>query len=1115
MSELARRLRRVPLERRVKFLELLKGENAPKAQDGPVPRARDATARQDTAPLSYAQNTLWFLDRLSPGVRAYNLIIAFWVDGALDVAALERALGLVVARHEALRTSLRDLPEGPRQVIEAEVPVTLATVPVPGADPDERSARARELAEEAVREPFDLGAGPLWRARLLQTEPSRHLFAFVVHHAVFDAASSEVVTGELLELYLSLTQGRPATFADLRVQYADFAIWQRETLSGRRLDELERFWSERLRGAPVLELPTDLPRPVEFTYRGTEAAGPIPGEVIDGVHRLARAMGVTPYPVYLAVFAELLRRYTAQEDLVVGCSTSIRGQLELQGLVGFFVNMLALRVDASGTPTFRTLVTRADSVLRDSLAHLDLPFERVVQATSPTRDPSRSPLVQVAFLMPQQPWEVTAPGLGIELEEPATGTSKFDMTWQVREAGDDSSLTVEYCTDLYTADTLDAMITHYVRLLTALVEEPDRVVGDLDMLSPDEHAQLLAHGSGPRRDFGPATVHGRFAEQAAGTPDAVAVVHGDDSIRYAELDAAANRLAHALRERGADTGGLVALCLPRGIDYVTAVLATLKAGAAFVPLDPQAPPDRIAGLLDDAKPSVVVSRSPEAAALPAHAPVLLLDELTDSPAARPAAAPEAAAGPDDLAYVLYTSGSTGRPKGVLIEHHSVTSFVAAVGELFAMNEADRVLGYAACTFDVSVFEMFGALLHGARLHIASDADRLDVDRLQALLETAGITVMDMPPAVMALLDPDRLGSLRIAFVGGEAFPGDLVNRWNTVCRFFNGYGPTECTVTMVVQECAGHWDTSPPIGLPIADHVAHVLDEHLRPVPYGVAGELVIGGAGLARGYLNQPALTREKFVADPFGTAPGGRLYRTGDLVRRLRNGALVFLGRLDRQIKVRGVRIEPGEIEAVLAAHPDVRQVQVEAWTDPHGTNRLVAYVVRDEQAEVSAQELRAFVADKMPATMVPQHVVQLPEFPLTSSGKIDTRALNTSDILGGVDPGTATAPRTEMERILAEDLFLPMLRNEVVDVTANFFEMGGSSLQAAQLISGIRRRFGTEISTADFFRDPTIEGLAVVVEQRRAAALDDASLLDMIEQMSEEDVARLTASDKGEAG
>ncbi|MEV6032887.1 amino acid adenylation domain-containing protein [Nonomuraea sp. NPDC052116] len=1107
MTDLKSRLARVPLDRRMRFLDLLRTSGDGTVPDRPVRRRRGLTA-----PLSYSQNLLWFLDRLTPGVPAYNLVFGMWLSGPLDAAALEAALAEVVARHETLRTSLRDSAEGPVQVIASEVPVRLPVVPVTGVDGREVHERARELAERAAQRPFDLGDGPLWRAELLRVAPEEHLFVFVVHHVVFDAVSAQVFLAEIVELYAAHRQGRAPDLPDLPVQFADFAIWQREWLSGARLDDLLRFWRERLRDAPVLELPTDRPRPTEFSYRGANALNPVEGRLIEGAHRLAREMGVTLYPVYVAAFAELLRRYARQDDLLIGCSTSVRGRLELQPLIGFFVNMLALRVDAGGAPTFRELVRRTDAVLRDSFARVDLPFERVVQEVAPIRDPSRSPLVQVAFLMPDQARTMELEGLRVEFEEPDTNTTKFDMTWQLTEAGDESSLNVEYSTDLFDQATVDSMVGHYCELLAALVADPDRRAAEVDIPAGQEQVELLERWNGPVRSVEDATVHEVFAARAAKTPGAVAVVAGDDRLTYGELNAAADRLAALLREHGAGPGRLVALCLPRGLDYPVAALAVLKSGAAFVPIDPEAPADRIAKLLADAEPCAVVTRSAHPG-LPFGGPVeLVLDDLADDLAARADGDSPPLSGPQDLAYVLYTSGSAGTPKGVRIRHRSVVNFVASVRELFDLTPDDSVLGYAAHTFDVSVFEMFAALLAGARLHVALEAERLDLDRLQDLLEEAGITVIDLPPAVMALLDPARLDRLRISFAGGEAFPGDLVNRWNKVSRFFNGYGPTECTVTMIVQECEGEWDGSPPIGLPMANHVAHVLDDDLRLVPYGVPGELVIGGEGLADGYLNRPELTREKFVPDPFGTAPGGRLYRTGDLVKRRRDGAIVFLGRVDRQIKIRGVRIEPGEIEAVLAAHSEVRQAQVIPWSDAHGQRHLVAYVACVSGAPGIEAALRAAVAEKLPAAMVPQYVVVLTELPLTSSGKVDTSALPPPDT--GLREGGAGAepPATETERILAEELVGPVLRADVVDATANFFESGGSSLQAAQLISGIRRRFGVQITVADFFHDPTIRGLATVVDAQRAPSADD-DLLAVIEAMSEEEVERIMDDRTGE--
>ncbi|MGC5033782.1 non-ribosomal peptide synthetase [Micromonospora sp. DT229] len=1108
MSELRQRLARLPLERRVQFLALLRGGTDGRVADRPTPRPRG-----DTAPLSYSQDLLWFLDRLSPGMSAYNVIAAIWLRGHLDVGALRDSLATLVRRHEPLRTSLRESADGPMQVIAAEVPVELPLTVVEGDTPEVRRARGRALLQDRAAAPFDLGAGPLWRAELYRTGEDEHLLAWIVHHSVFDATSSEVFAGELAATYGAAVEHREVHLPELPIQYADFAIWQREWLTGSRLERLTAYWREKLRDLPVLELPTDRPRPEQFTYRGADARKPVAGGLVEAAHRLARELGVTPYPVYVAAFFVLLHRYSQQDDLVVGCSTSVRGRLELEHLIGFFVNMLALRVDVGGDPSFADLVRQVDGVVREAFANVDLPFERVVQAVAPVRDPSRSPVVQVTFLLPQQPQRLRMQGLEVEFEQPPATTSKFDMTWQMYEAGDSSSIDVEYSTDLYDAGTIDGMQTHYVQLLAELVGAPGQPVSQAVILPEADRAELVERWNGLVRPVPETTVDGWFAEVAARAPDAVAVVAGDEQVTYGDLEAAANRLARLLRGHGAGPGERVALCLPRGADYVTAVLATLKAGAAFVPLDPAHPPERILALIADAAPRVVVTHAALTAGFPSRTTdsvqVVELDRAADLLAGHPPTAPAPAADPSDLAYVLYTSGSTGTPKGVLIEHRSVVNFIGSAQRLFELTPADRVLGYASYTFDVSVFEMFAALLTGARLHIALEAERLDVERLQSVLEDGGITVIDLPPTVMALLDPARLDRLRISFVGGEAFPAGLVNAWNKVSRFFNGYGPTECTVTMTVQECEGSWEGSPPIGLPMDNHVAHVLDQHLALVPHGVPGELVIGGAGLARGYLNAPELTGEKFVPDPFGTAPGGRLYRTGDLVRRRRDGAIVFLGRVDRQIKIRGVRIEPGEIEAVLAAVPGVRQGYVEAWADQRGQRHLVAYVGAPGEPPPTAEVLRAHLAERLPAMLVPQYLVVLPALPLTSSGKVDRRALPPPDATARAGGDRITAPRTEAEKILAEEFFGPMLETPDVDVDTSFFELGGSSLQAAQLISKLRRRFDVEIGVADFFRDSTIAGLAVLVERQRAAKLDDDHLLDLLETMSDEDVARFLRS------
>lgn len=670
-------------------------------------------------------------------------------------------------------------------------------------------------------------------------------------------------------------------------------------------------------------------------------------------------------------------------------------------------------------------------------------------------------------------------------------------------------------------------------------------------LSPDEQEWLLAVGSGRQRPVPAQSADQWFAAQARATPDAVAVVAGSVQLRYAELDAAANRLAWLLNSRGVGREDLVAVCLPRGHEYAVAVLAVLKAGAAFVPLDPADPPARAAALLADAAPTAVLTAGDPSRWLAAGAgtppAVLAMDQAAREAADCPGDRPPATPAPDDLAYVLFTSGSTGRPKGVMIEHHSVVNFVAAVRDLFALTAGDRVLGYAAHTFDVSIFEIFAALLTGAQLHVALDADRLDLDRLQKLLAEAGITVVDLPPSVMGLLDPSRLDALRIAFVGGEAFPGKLVTAWNRVSRFFNGYGPTECTVTMITYECTGSWHTSPPIGHPLDNHVAHVVDSELRLVPPGVAGELAIGGAGLARGYLNQPELTRSRFVRDPFGTAPDGRLYLTGDLVRRQPDGALVFLGRVDRQLKVNGVRVEPGEIEAALVALPGVRQAYVDVAGGPTPERRLVAYVGAPGTSPPTGAQLREALVRQLPARLVPQRLVVLPRLPLTSSGKVDARALPEPD-LPGVDlanadlanadraapepatpePATPERPtesaagtagaRTagdDPERVIAEEVVGPILQVSEVDTGADFFALGGGSLQAARVISALNRRFQVQVTVAEFMRAPTVAALAALVERQRLAALPEDQLLAVLAEMPEEEVERIMEERAGAGG
>ncbi len=1062
----------------------------------------------EQVPASYEQRTLWFLDRLTTGDASYHTGVLFTLTGELDEEALRRAFANVVERHESLRTVFVDTPDGPAQRILSAVDIDLPVTEAAGGNAASRRGHARQLAVADTRAPFDLSCGPLWRARLLRLGPAEHAMILVAHHIVVDGWSFEVFARDLTTCYRAELGDPQAVLAPLTVHYADYSQWQRELLDGPALDELTAYWRHQLADLPTVEFPTDRPRPTRMTYRGNRREQLLRTEVIDAVHALARAERTTPFVVYLTAFLILLHRYTGLTDTVVGSPSANRGRLETEPLIGFFATMLVLRTDLSGDPTVGELLGRVRDVVRGAFAHGELPFERLVDALRPPRDPARSPLFQVGFTAEEWSPPPALPGLAVEREYVDAGTSRFDLSWWVTARPDGLHIGVEYNSDLYDPETVDQLIAHYASALRGIVGAPGSRISDIALLSADERRELLTRWSGPVRPVREVTLAELIARQATAHPAAVALVTGGVEMTYAELDERASRLAHLLVDAGAGPDRPVALCLPREPELIVAMLAVLKAGAAYVPLDPAHPAARLAVILRDCNPATVVCIDSTAAALPDGFPTLRLDAERDRLASASPQPPSPRSGPHDLAYILYTSGSTGVPKGVAVEHRSVVNFLDAIRDQFDLCETDRMLGYAAVTFDVSVFEIFAALLYGGRLYLASDEQRLDVDRLQRLLVEAAITVTDLPPSVMALLDPVLLPELRIAFTGFEAFPGDLVDRWHEGRRFFNGYGPTECTVTMTVHECAGQQRGAVPIGYAMANHVAHVLDGRGEPVPYGVAGELVIGGVGLARGYLNQDELTRRVFYDDPFGTSPGGRLYRTGDLVRRRRDGALVFLGRIDQQVKIRGLRIELGAIESVLSGHLGVEHVAVDVRPDRRGERHLVAYLTA-AGGPLRPAELRSYAAAQLPGYMVPAYWVVLDALPRLSSGKVDRRALPTPDAAAAAVAGSGRGPATETERVLAEEILPAVVGLDRAGVTDDFFALGGNSLQAAQFVTRSARTFGVELGLADFLQFPTVADLAAVIDRRRTA---DEALLAQIEQMSDAEAARLLQIEGG---
>ncbi|MFE4594069.1 non-ribosomal peptide synthetase [Streptomyces laurentii] len=1077
---MTQRLAALPVERRTQFLARLRDYAQAVAGRGP-------TSRGDTGPtpLSHEQRSLRFFDHPAPDATACGAPLCLRLRGELNTDALRSALTAVVARHEALRTAIVTREGAPMQVVATAVPVGLPVLEAEGEDQEQRLAAARALVERLAGEPFDPSRTPMWRVALVRVAPNDHLFLLDLPAVLCDDRSRVLLLRELAEFYGSLSAGDVPRPADLPVQYPDYAVWQGDRSRSGELDSSASYWRERLAGVEVLEFPTDRPRGDTRTFAGDSGRFAVGHESMERAAELARETGVALFDVLAAAFFTLLHRYSGLDDLVIGSPDANRRHGALSSAIGLFTGMRVLRADLSGDPAFREVVRRVARVSAEAYEHGGLPFDELVDAVDPVIDPSRSPVFQIVFGVDGAATTTGLPGIGTSYETVRTGTSRFDMSWHLTEQpapGVDASLTVEFNTDLFDDESIARFAVHYDGLLRTLTAAPDTPVSAAEVLSPADKEFLTEAGRGPVRPVRETTVVAEFEARVQESPDSTAVLVSGVGTSYAELNARANRLAALLRERGAGPGARVGLCLRRNVDLPTAILAVLKTGAAYVPLDAGHPAARVAEIAADAELRVMIAHAEVAKAVRGvTAPVVTLDDVRGELAALPGHNPPLAAQPGDVAYVIYTSGSTGKPKGVLLEHRGVVNFVDSTRELFDLTPDDRVLGFASVTFDVSVFETFSALLTGARLCLATDDERLSVDRLQALMEQAGITVIDLPPTVMPLLAPEKFTDLRIAFVGGEAFSGELVNRWNPGRRLFNGYGPTECTVTMIVEECPGTWDASPPIGLPMTNHVAHVLDHDLRQVPVGVPGELVIGGAGLARGYLDRDELTAEKFIADPFGTAPGGRLYRTGDLVKRLADGRLVFLGRIDQQVKIRGLRIELGEVESALTGFDGIGPVSVRAWTDDIGDKHLVGYLTGVTEQQVPA--VREHLGTLLPSYMVPSYFVVLERLPLTSSGKVDWRRLPAPDTNRTAE-GRSDESLTATERGLLRDVLAPLLRDDRLGVHDDFFLAGGNSLQAVQLMSAINRRFGVEIALGDFFASPTVAHLAATIDTVRAA-------------------------------
>ncbi|MCS7475572.1 non-ribosomal peptide synthetase [Umezawaea endophytica] len=1044
-----------------------------KDRQTPAPAVLRARAAE-RGPLSYGQQRLWFLDRWLAGSPVYNTPVTLRFTGPLDAGRLAAAVSAVAARHDVLFTVFREGPDGPRQEVTDRRELPCPVVDVAEAD-------ARRLVEEDARRPFDLAEGPMLRAHLFRLAEDSHWLHLTFHHIACDGWSVEVFQRRLLEAYRT----GAATAEPQAVEYADYALWQRDVMAGASAARSLEAWTRALDGAPaVLDLGADRPRPAELSYRGRTEHFDLTGVPLAELEKFAADAGVTPYVALVAAFQALVARHSGSEDVVLGSPTAGRGPSALDEVMGFFADSLVIRTSLADDPTFRALVARTRAGVLDALSRSRVPFDVVVNHLHPERDLGYSPIVQVVFALHEEDDAgVLDDGVTFERSTVSTGTAKYDLTWSVFRRADGLRLEVEYATDLFDAETVRAFVGHWETLLRRVVVEPDLPLSEVDLLSTEE-AELVASWSGAESTLPAGTVHDLVARWAAEHPDAVALTGAGTTWTYGELDRRSSALARRLRALGVGPEVCVGVCLERSPDMVVACLAVLKAGGVYVPLDTAFPADRVSFMLDEVGAKTVLVHPPTAAAVP-EGPWQLVD-VEDAVEVHGDALPEVE--PDNAAYVIFTSGSTGRPKGTTVTHRNVVRLIGGVRERLPFGQDDVWTLFHSFAFDFSVWEMWGALTTGGRLVVVPYATSRDVEAFHALVRDESVTILSQTPSAFRqfeTVDEQAAGdlSLRAVVFGGEALHRPSVRRWASRHGYaapllVNMYGITETTVHVTYLELTEvdlERDLS-QIGRPLPDLGVHVLDAHGRPCPIGVTGEIHVGGAGLARGYTGLPALTAERFVADHRTGDAGGRLYRSGDLGRWTARGGLEYVGRADAQVKIRGYRIETGEVETVLGTHPGVLEATVVARRGPDGQTDLAGYLVADGAAP-STDELRAWLRKRLPDYMVPRHFVALDALPLTPQGKVDRKALPEPEAVRPELAQEYVAPVGEVEEVLAE-IWQRVLGVDRVGRHDNFFDLGGDSIRSIQVL-GQARNGGLSFDLQDLFRDPTTAGLATRVE------------------------------------
>ena len=1093
MSNNNERIAALSPEKRQMLVQQLyqKKRSVPNGTSPITPQNRDVNC----FPLSFAQARLWFLDQLEPGKPFYNISSALLLKGSLNLAALEQSFNEIIRRHEILRTSFRTVDGQPVQVIEPNLKLTLNLQDLRQLPPIERQQTLQQLIAQSANQPFDLTQLPLLRVSLLHVGESEYVMLLVMHHIISDGWSMGVLIREMVALYQAYGAGKSSPLSELTIQYADFAVWQRSQQQA--IASQITYWKQQLSGnLPVLQLPTDRPRPPVQSFQGARQSLLLPKVLTSALKKLSQQENATLFVTLLAAFQTLLYRYTNQADICVGSPIANRNRVEIEGSIGVFVNTLVLRTDLAGNPSFRQLIGRVREVALAAYSHQDLPFEKLVEELQPQRDLSRNPLFQVMFALQNAPMpEIELEGLTIDSLKVESNRSQFDLSLTILENSQGAIAELEYSTDLFEAATISRMLKHFETLLEGIVANPDRCLSDLPILTASERQQLLIDWNNTFADYPQdCCIHQLFEAQVEQTPNAVAAIFDAQILTYCQLNAKANQLAQYLRSLGLKPEQLVGICVERSLEMMVGILGILKAGGAYLPLDSSYPSERLAFILEDARIGILLTQQHLIEKLPqSRVTIACLDTDWSEISQHSQENPNINVTAENLAYVIYTSGSTGTPKGVEITHQALINHSIAVAKAYQIQSSDRILQFGSISFDVSAEEIFPSWLSGATVVIRPEAI-LDFANLGQFLNQEKVTVVNLPTTywhewVSYLVDSktELPPTLRLAIVGTEAVQLEQLLIWEKLVgnrvRWINAYGPTEATIGVTLYELttSDRQLSCVPIGRPIANTQIYILDSHLQPVPIGVNGEIYIGGDSLARGYLNRPDITAEKFILNPFERSNSqslkpSRLYKTGDLARYLPDGNIQFIGRIDSQVKIRGFRIELGEIQTILKQHPAIRDAVVLAQEESEKPNhkRLVGYIVPKETAPTTV-ELRDFLTKKLPNYMMPSGFVMLESLPLLPNGKVDRIALLHLNLTPPESETKFVEPSTNIEGLLAK-IWAEVLRIEQVGIHDNFFELGGDSILSIQAIARANKA-GLRLTPKQLFEHQTIAELAAV--------------------------------------